>query len=678
MYYMFSGCTSLEYLDISYFGNDHLTEDWRLSGIFTDLDSLKYINLFGINENTFQKSIFKSLSGIQNLIICKIEGDIGIDNTINICNESYYSYPAINYVTITYNESKYGEKELNKNIDGYFTIGLNNTLEIHFTSLLEKFDNFFSCSSTISSFDKKGIIEFDFSHFNSSKITNMNSMFLDCASIEYINFTNFKTSSVTDMSKMFKGCTNLKSLNLTSFDTSLVTDMSDMFSDCNSLKYLYIYNFNTENLKTVTNMFSNNLQYIDISNMTKNKVIKDEFSSLNSNKDLLICQINDIIQDVNTACCDIDSDENKICNTNNYIIVQYGKQTEYNNGFGNENRDGVVFIIYNDTLYLKNESLTIEENGIIEIHFGYTIKSLNAFFGYGSNSDSGDKNVVNIVSVDLSFFNSSLINDINSMFQGCNSLKEINFTNFNTSSVINMKKLFEDCSNLEYLDLSGFRTLNVKDMSYMFSNCKSLKFLDISNFYINNIVNIDMLFNELNSLETINLFNVENGKLLDTQIEKLKNGLNVCQKENIISEDKATNLCKNYIKTCFRENVIYENGFNYNEENEINQYRNNVILSFIEYESFNLSKNPLDIKSSSCIIITLNSSVESLAHFFNSKYDKNVENIISVDFSYFYSSSLNDINSLFKGCKSLENVTFTNFNTSLVTNMSEDFLDVKD
>ena len=267
-------------------------------------------------------------------------------------------------------------------------------------------------------------------HFDSSKIKNMNSMFLGYDTIEYINFTNFNTSSATDMSKMFQNCTNLKHLNLSSFDTSSVTDMSNMLSGCDSL------------------------EYIDISNMAENEMIKKELSSLNSKKDLLICQTSDIIQDVNTACCDVYTDENKICHTNNYIKVQYGESTSYPNGFGNKNRDAVVFIMYKDTYYLKNESLNIDPNGTIEIYFGYPVKSLVAFFGYESSSKSGDENVENIVSVDLSNFDSSLINDTHSMCQGCTSLKEINFTNFDTSSITDINSMFKGCSSLESLDLS--------------------------------------------------------------------------------------------------------------------------------------------------------------------------------------------------------------------------------
>ena len=517
---------------------------------------------------------------------------------------------------------------------------------------------------------------YDFSHFDSSKMTDMKSMFHGCDSLNSINFTNFNTSSATDMSNMFQGCIKLKSLNLSGFNTSFVKKMDYMFNNMTSLTFLNLTNFDTSSVTDMNYMFSdskslNNLQYIDISNMTENELIKEKLSSLNSNTDLLICQTKNIVEDANNACCDFSSDKIKMCYTNNYITVQFGEKTKYD-GFGSDYRDGVIYIKYNDTLYLKNESFTIEQNGIIEIHFGYPVTSLVAFFGYESNSKSGDKNVENIVSIDLSNFNSSLIDDISAMFQGCTSLKEINFTNFDTSSVTDMNNLFEGCSSLTSLDLSGFRTSNVTDMSYMFYSCKSLKYLDISNFYIHYLAKVDMIFTGLDSLEVINLFNAQNGELSDKEIEELKDNISVCQKEDIISEDKAINICKNYIKVCFGENVTYENGFNHSEKDEINEYRNSTTGAFVEYDSL-FSQINLDIEPSSCIIITLNSTVESLAHFFDSEYDKNVENIISIDLSNVNTSTLNDINSLFKGCKSLETITFTNFNTSLVTNMSETF-----
>ena len=57
-------------------------------------------------------------------------------------------------------------------------------------------------------------------------------MFSGCYDITEIDFSNFDTSEVTYMNSMFKDCTSLTSLNLSSFDTSKVTCVEYMFSGC--------------------------------------------------------------------------------------------------------------------------------------------------------------------------------------------------------------------------------------------------------------------------------------------------------------------------------------------------------------------------------------------------------------------------------------------------------------
>ena len=61
----------------------------------------------------------------------------------------------------------------------------------------------------------------------------MSGMFQYC-SITSIDVSRFNTTKVTDMSSMFEGCNDLTSLDLSSFDTSNVKDMSKMFSYANS------------------------------------------------------------------------------------------------------------------------------------------------------------------------------------------------------------------------------------------------------------------------------------------------------------------------------------------------------------------------------------------------------------------------------------------------------------
>ena len=65
---------------------------------------------------------------------------------------------------------------------------------------------------------------------------------------------------------------------------------------------------------------------------------------------------------------------------------------------------------------------------------------------------------------------------INDMFNGCNNIISLNLSNFNTQNVTDMSYMFYCCSSLSYLDLSNFNTQNVTYMSSMFDGCISLFF----------------------------------------------------------------------------------------------------------------------------------------------------------------------------------------------------------
>ena len=58
---------------------------------------------------------------------------------------------------------------------------------------------------------------------NTSEVTDMCGVFINCESLTSLDLTNFDTSNLTTMQDMFYGCNNLKTLDLSSFDTSKVT-----------------------------------------------------------------------------------------------------------------------------------------------------------------------------------------------------------------------------------------------------------------------------------------------------------------------------------------------------------------------------------------------------------------------------------------------------------------------
>ena len=61
------------------------------------------------------------------------------------------------------------------------------------------------------------------------------------------------------------------------------------------------------------------------------------------------------------------------------------------------------------------------------------------------------------------------------MFSYCESLKSLDLSSFNTTNVNKMESMFRSCSLLKSLDLSSFDTTNVKNMDDMFLGCPSLK-----------------------------------------------------------------------------------------------------------------------------------------------------------------------------------------------------------
>ena len=85
---------------------------------------------------------------------------------------------------------------------------------------------------------------------NTSKVTNMAHTFQGCSTLTVIPLLD--TSNVTNMVYMFQGCSNLTAIPL--LDTSNATDMHAMFADCSSLTA--IPELNTSKVTNMDSMFS--------------------------------------------------------------------------------------------------------------------------------------------------------------------------------------------------------------------------------------------------------------------------------------------------------------------------------------------------------------------------------------------------------------------------------------
>jgi len=114
------------------------------------------------------------------------------------------------------------------------------------------------------------------SHFDSTRLIDINSMFCDIELLTSVDLSNLDTSLVKDFAGLFYNCTSLTSLDLSSFITSNARDIYNIFFNCISLKWLDLSNFNTSKVEDMYNMFYNckSLIYLNLKSFTeKNKLI---------------------------------------------------------------------------------------------------------------------------------------------------------------------------------------------------------------------------------------------------------------------------------------------------------------------------------------------------------------------------------------------------------------------
>ena len=283
------------------------------------------------------------------------------------------------------------------------------------------------------------ILDLDLSNFDTSNVTDMNSMFAGLPNLTTLNLSSFDTSNVTNMKAMFAGLFRLTTLDLSNFDTSKVTDMSDMFSYMSSLTNLNLSNFDTSKVEHMNDMFINmsNLTTLDLSNFDTSKVTNmvAMFSGMSN------------LTTLNLSSFD----------TSKVICM-----------------DSMFSIVSN----LTNLNLSNFDTS--------KVTGMSAMF-------SGMRN---LTTLNLSNFDTSQVTRMNSMFSNMSNLTTLDLSNFDTSKVVNMDSMFLGMTNLTTLDLSNFDTSQVTNMAGMFALHHDDGLADrLEKIYVNNDFNTASLTN---------------------------------------------------------------------------------------------------------------------------------------------------------------------------------------
>ena len=130
-------------------------------------------------------------------------------------------------------------------------------------------------------------------------------------------------------------------------------------------------------------------------------------------------------------------------------------------------------------------------------------------------SASYKQDIKNILEIDLSNFDTSMVMDMSNMFYSMSKLTTLNLSNFDTSNVTDMRSMFNGMTNLASLDISSFNTKNVENMSGMFSLLRKIEHLDLSHFRTDKVTNMGSMFYQMTALKTINLSNFNTANVTD-------------------------------------------------------------------------------------------------------------------------------------------------------------------
>ena len=368
----------------------------------------------------------------------------------------------------------------------------------------------------------ENLTSLDVSNFNTSNVTDMKQMFYCCSELISLDLSNFNTSNVTNMASMFGGCEKLILINVSNFDTSKVIYMAAMFEDCHKLASLDVSNFNTSNVTSMGYMFHNcyRLTSLDLSNFDTSKVTDMLFmfatcynlvsldlsnfntSNVTSMKSMFDC------------CSGLTSLNVSSFNTNNVTNMErmfYGcnklEVLTTPKTIGTTNID-LPFTMYDDSN--KSYSSLVGNSVVLyrkSFYYGIEWKldaegNLTLKGGTCTNTREPKWNAYNVKTVKC---DGEII---------CND----NFC----------KELFKDHKNLVSVDLSGFNTNNVTCMNSMFYNCQSLTSLDLSNFDTSKVTSVDKMFsgNKLEILTTPKTVGAVNIDLPFTMYDKNGNEYN--------------------------------------------------------------------------------------------------------------------------------------------------------
>ena len=698
---MFYGCESLNTLDLSKFNTSKVTNMCFMFYYCLNLSTLNISN-FDTSQVTDMSYMFYGCRSLTTLDVSNF-----VTSQVTNMDHMFYRCEILTTLELSNFDTSNVENmesmfEHCENIEEFVLTNFNTS---NVKTMEEMFNN---CDIAT---------KINVSSFDTSNVTSMRKMFCSCYALETIDLSNFVTGNVETMEEMFGSCTSLTSIDVSIFDIRKVTNMRYMFQNCIELTSLDLSNFNTSKLTDTSYMFYDceNLKTIYVSKYneetnigwtTKNVTISDYmFTNCTSLVGGNGTTYDSVHQDKEYARIDKYGEPGYLTNKNpvenRLMFADYQAETYLNTGMARDKIEDIKFVYGEvpnsgvisqfDASEKQDNSIIgyytdVDGNGMYELTFASTdtiyanvdsqdlfydlykvkkitfdnfstkgTKDMSYMFSMGGMWDinNWDENVAlkeiiglekfdtsivtnmdymfdsltKITNLDLSSFDTSNVTTMQGMFAACKSLTDLNISKFNTSKVINMDTMFWNCNSLKQIDLSSFDTSNVQDMSGLFGGGLPMpleKIIGLENFNTSQVKDMSLMFQYCLNLESLDLSNFDT-----SQVTTMERMFDSCEK--LVDLDLSA----------------------FNTSNVTN------MSGMFEY-CYGLTNLDLSNFDTSQVI--------DMRYMF---YD--CTNLKHLNITNFNTKKVTTMEAMFSGCMSLMELDVTSFDTTNVTNMSELF-----
>ncbi len=491
------------------------------------------------------------------------------------------------------------------------------------------------------------------STFNTAKVTTMSQMFHDMSNVTSINLSSFATDSVSSMDHMFDGCSALTKLDLTTFHTSKVDGAEYMFNGCSNLERIVV----TDSLRfgektTDTNMFAgcNKILNFDSKNVGKEKAQDIRYGGYFNNGDLKAAIWAAYTEDNKTLTFYYNDKMQDLTATKKMILPAIGQEPAWLTY-----KDQITQITFDNSFAeARPENCYAWFKGMSKLTTLYNLKNLNTSeindMSYMFNGCSA------LTDLNLTTFNTDKVTDMDHMFVGMTALKSIRLASLCTDSVTSMEHMFENCKALTELDLTSFNTAKVDSMRYMFNGCSSLKEIIVNdNFALNDSIKSEGMFNGCTSLLNFDSKITDKAKAKDIRLGGYLHNISL--------------------------NAAMWAAYN-GDSKTLTFYYDDKMLETTATKKMSLpayGETPLwSANKGDITTVTFDQSFEEARPINCARWFEGMSKLTTINqLEYLNTSEVTDMDSLFYGCSSLTSVDLSHFNTAKVESMNSMFRECK-